>query len=117
MAAHDETMSVFSARVISGDSDHDLAVLKVDATGLPSVPLGDSKALELGERVVAVGYALALPGGQTGRPQTSGSRVADGDRRPHRGERLCHVRLARRQPTKTHIESRSAPYVSDHTIH
>jgi serine protease Do len=56
---------VFAARVIGGDSDHDLAVLKVDATGLPTVPLGDSKALALGERVVALGYALALPGGPT----------------------------------------------------
>jgi S1-C subfamily serine protease len=37
----------------------------VNATGLPTVPLGDSAKVALGERVVAVGYALALPGGPT----------------------------------------------------
>jgi S1-C subfamily serine protease len=55
----------FDARVIGSDSDHDLAVLKVDATGLPVAPLGSSAQLQLGERVVALGYALALPGGPT----------------------------------------------------
>lgn len=53
----------FEARVIGGDSDHDLAVLKVDDQNLPTVPLGDSDSVALGERVVALGYALALPGG------------------------------------------------------
>ena len=55
----------FQARVIGGDSDHDLAVLKIGATNLPTIPLGDSSSLALGERVVALGYALALPGGPT----------------------------------------------------
>jgi S1-C subfamily serine protease len=55
----------YDARVIGGDCQHDLAVLKVDATGLPTVPLGDSGALQLGQRVVAIGYALALEGGPT----------------------------------------------------
>jgi S1-C subfamily serine protease len=53
----------FNARVIGGDSEADLAVLKIDATDLPTVSLGDSGALELGQPVVAVGYALALNGG------------------------------------------------------
>ncbi len=55
----------FQARVIGGDSDHDLAVLKIGATNLPTIPLGNSSKLALGERVVALGYALALPGGPT----------------------------------------------------
>jgi S1-C subfamily serine protease len=55
----------FGARVIGGDSDHDLAILKVDGSNLPIVPLGDSSTLKLGEPVVALGYALALPGGPT----------------------------------------------------
>ncbi len=55
----------FGARVVGGDSEHDLAVLHVAATGLPTVPMGDSNHLELGERVIALGYALALPGGPT----------------------------------------------------
>jgi S1-C subfamily serine protease len=55
----------YPARVIGGDSDHDLAVLKIDANDLPVLALGDSKTVELGQRVVAIGYALALEGGPT----------------------------------------------------
>jgi serine protease Do len=55
----------FDGRVIGGDCEHDLAVLKIDGTDLPTLPLGNSSALVLGERVVAVGYALALEGGPT----------------------------------------------------
>jgi S1-C subfamily serine protease len=55
----------YDARVIGGDCQHDLAVLKIDANGLPTVPLGVSSALELGQPVVAIGYALALEGGPT----------------------------------------------------
>jgi serine protease Do len=55
----------FDARVIGGDCLHDLAVLKIDATGLPTVQLGNSGSLQLGQRVVALGYALALEGGPT----------------------------------------------------
>jgi S1-C subfamily serine protease len=55
----------FQAHVIGSDSQHDLAVLDVDANGLPTVALGRSSDLQLGERVVALGYALALPGGPT----------------------------------------------------
>ena len=55
----------YDARVIGGDCLHDLAVLKIDATGLPTVALGNSAGLQLGQRVVALGYALALEGGPT----------------------------------------------------
>ena len=60
-----QTPKQYDARVIGGDCQHDLAVLKIDATGLPTVPLGDSGALVLGQRVIAIGYALALEGGPT----------------------------------------------------
>ena len=53
----------YPARVIGGDLEADLAILSVDAQGLPTVPLGDSKNLELGQDVVAIGYALGLQGG------------------------------------------------------
>jgi S1-C subfamily serine protease len=53
----------YAARVIGGDCEHDLAVLKVNAEGMDTVPLGDSEALRLGQSVVAFGYALALEGG------------------------------------------------------
>ena len=55
----------YDARVIGGDCEHDLAVLKVDASGLPTLPIGASSSLELGQRVVAIGFALGLEGGPT----------------------------------------------------
>ena len=58
-----KTPKQYDARVIGGDCLHDLAVLKIGATGLATVGLGDSGALQLGQNVVALGYALALDGG------------------------------------------------------
>ena len=52
-----------AARAIGGDSNADLAVLKIDAADLPTVPLGHSDGLRLGESVVALGFALDLEGG------------------------------------------------------
>jgi len=53
----------YTARVIGGDPTADVAVLKVDATDLPTVPMGRSASLQLGQPVVAIGYALGLQGG------------------------------------------------------
>jgi serine protease Do len=53
------------ARVLGRDANSDLAVLKVDAAGLPAVKLGRSDALLVGDEVVAIGNALALDGGPT----------------------------------------------------
>ena len=53
------------ATVVATDPEHDLAVLRVDATGLPTVTLGDSNDLQLGQQVIALGYALGLEGGPT----------------------------------------------------
>ncbi len=50
----------FKAKVVGTDPLTDLAVLKIDATGLPAITLGDSDALKLGEWVLAVGYPLDL---------------------------------------------------------
>ncbi|GAB3944809.1 trypsin-like peptidase domain-containing protein [Spirosoma harenae] len=50
----------FKAKVIGTDPLTDLAVIKVDANNLPSITLGDSDALKLGEWVLAVGYPLDL---------------------------------------------------------
>lgn len=55
----------YDARVIGGDASADLAVLKIEAHNLPTIPLGSSADLKLGQRVVALGYALALKGGPT----------------------------------------------------
>ena len=48
------------AKVIGTDPLTDLAVIKVEANNLPSIILGDSDALRLGEWVLAVGYPLDL---------------------------------------------------------
>jgi S1-C subfamily serine protease len=55
----------YAARVIGGDCAHDVAILKIAASGLHTVQLGNSSGLQLGESVVALGYALALDGGPT----------------------------------------------------
>jgi len=52
-----------SAKIVGTDPSADLAVLKVDRTGLPTVELGDSDAVQVGDEVVAIGNALALEGG------------------------------------------------------
>ena len=61
----DERPKEYAGRVIGGDCEHDLAIVKIDASDLPTVPLGSSADLLLGQRVVALGYALALEGGPT----------------------------------------------------
>ncbi len=48
------------AKVVGRDSKTDLALLKVDATGLPVIPLGDSTALQVGEPVMAIGNPFGL---------------------------------------------------------
>jgi S1-C subfamily serine protease len=53
----------YEARVIGGDIQKDLAILDIDASDLPTVPLGNSSDLQLGQSVVAIGYALGLEGG------------------------------------------------------
>ena len=50
----------FTARLIGTDPNTDLALIKVDATGLPVVKAGNSDAVEVGEWVLAVGYPLSL---------------------------------------------------------
>lgn len=44
-----------AARVIGIDKDTDLAVLKVDMKSLPTIPLGDSSTLRIGDVVLAIG--------------------------------------------------------------
>ena len=55
----------YDARVIGGDCENDLAILEVDAPDLPTVALARSTDVRLGQRVVALGYALGLEGGPT----------------------------------------------------
>lgn len=45
----------FSAQVLGSDPATDIAVLKVDAKGLPTVQLGDPKQVQVGDPVLAIG--------------------------------------------------------------
>ncbi len=45
----------FSAKVIGADKRTDVALLKIDASGLPKVSLGDASKLKVGAWVVAIG--------------------------------------------------------------
>jgi S1-C subfamily serine protease len=47
-----------NATVVSTDPTHDLAVVKVDATGLTPVTLGDSSSIQVGQMAIAVGSPL-----------------------------------------------------------
>ncbi|RMH33640.1 MAG: DegQ family serine endoprotease [Nitrospirae bacterium] len=49
-----------TAKVVGTDPKTDLAVIKVDATGLPALPWGDSSKLEVGEIVMAIGNPFGL---------------------------------------------------------
>jgi serine protease Do len=53
------------ARVIGQDPKTDLAVLKIAASGLPSLPLGDSDLLQVGDPVAAIGNPFGLDGTMT----------------------------------------------------
>jgi len=52
-----------TARLVGSDEPSDLAVLKVEATGLPVLTLGDSDRVQVGDVVLAVGNPLGI--GQT----------------------------------------------------
>jgi serine protease Do len=54
---------VFNARVVGSDPPSDLAVLKIDTSGLPVLTLGDSDSARVGDIVLAVGNPLGI--GQT----------------------------------------------------
>jgi S1-C subfamily serine protease len=53
----------FRAKPLGAAPNLDLAVLKIDAKGLPTLPLGDSRKLQVGDYVVAIGNPFGL--GQT----------------------------------------------------
>lgn len=55
----------YPARLIGADPRSDLAVLQVKGVHLQPLPLGNSSQLQVGQWVVAIGNALALPGGPT----------------------------------------------------
>ena len=55
----------FPAKLVGADPQTDLAVVQIQGDNLPVAQLGDSRQLQVGDWVVAIGNALALPGGPT----------------------------------------------------
>ena len=50
----------FKGKLIGTDAKTDIAVVKIEATGLPTIPWADSDQLEVGEFVLAVGSPFGL---------------------------------------------------------
>jgi Do/DeqQ family serine protease len=50
----------YDATLVGSDADTEIALIKVDATDLPSLPFGSSDALRLGEWVLAIGNPYEL---------------------------------------------------------
>lgn len=68
-----------AAKIVGRNSAYDLAVLKVDVSGLKALPLGNSNNIVVGDTVVAIGSPLGLQGTVTSgiisamdRPVTAG---------------------------------------------
>ncbi|MFN9797287.1 MAG: S1C family serine protease, partial [Gemmatimonas sp.] len=51
---------VFKAKVVGTDSTTDVAVVKIDARGLPTLTIGNDETTRIGEWVLAVGNPLGL---------------------------------------------------------
>lgn len=73
----------YKAEIVGRNAAFDLAVIKINATGLPVLPLGNSDELVVGDSVIAIGSPLGLSGTVTtgiisslNRPVTTGQ---DGD--------------------------------------
>jgi len=58
----------YSARIVGSDPANDIAVIKIDATDLTTVTIGDSSTVDVGDLAVAIGNPL----GQLGGTATSG---------------------------------------------
>lgn len=66
----------YPAKVVARDPRNDIALVKIDASGLKAASLGDSNAVQVGQQVVAIGNAL----GQYQNSVTSG--IISGRGRP-----------------------------------
>lgn len=55
--------NAYEAKLIGSDADNDIALLKIDATGLNAATFGNSSNLEVGDYVVAIGNPLGTLGG------------------------------------------------------
>ena len=66
----------FNARIIGTDPTTDLALIKIDAKNLPTLPIGDSDKIQVGEWVIAVGNPFGLNNTVTAGIVTRATRAA-----------------------------------------
>jgi serine protease Do len=50
----------FAAKLIGTDPKTDIAVIKINATGLPTLPIGDSSKMQVGDFVLAIGDPFGI---------------------------------------------------------
>lgn len=72
----------FKAKVLGSDPKTDVAVLKIDAHNLPVVPIGNSKNLQVGEWVLAIGSPYGLDSTVTAGVVSAKGRALPGDSVP-----------------------------------
>ena len=63
ITVHTRSGDEYNASLVGSDEQSDLAVLKIDATGLTPAVLGDSTTLEVGDLAIAIGNPLGELGG------------------------------------------------------
>jgi serine protease Do len=69
----------FKAKVLGADKTSDIAVLKIDARELPTVRIGDSDALSVGDYVLAIGAPFGLEETATAGIVSAKARALPGD--------------------------------------
>lgn len=69
----------FKAKVLGSDKTSDIAVLKIDAKDLPTVRLGNSDAVNVGDYVLAIGQPFGLEETATAGIVSATSRALPGD--------------------------------------
>lgn len=72
----------YRAKVLGSDTKTDVAVLKIDAKNLPVVPLGNTRNLQVGEWVLAIGSPFGLESSVTAGVVSAKGRSLPGDSVP-----------------------------------
>ncbi|MGZ3311984.1 MAG: trypsin-like peptidase domain-containing protein, partial [Xanthobacteraceae bacterium] len=72
----------YRAKVLGSDPKTDVAVLKIDAKNLPVVPVGNSRNLQVGEWVLAIGSPYGLESSVTAGVVSAKGRSLPGDQVP-----------------------------------
>ena len=93
----------YEAKLIGADPDTDLALIKIEATGLKAATFGDSSKMEVGDWVVAVGNPFGLDHTVTaGIVSAMGRRIGLATYREPDPDRRGHQPRQQRRPAGEH---------------